>query len=73
MLKILVWYQIKAKLKKWQHIFHAIVNANSIVQHVIQMKTRIIKQINVNVKIILLGKKVIVGVLAYKLVIITSI
>ena len=37
------------------------------------MKTRIIKQVNVNVKIIVHAKKIIVGVLAYKLVIITSI
>ena len=30
-------------LKEWQNIFHMIVNANSIVQHVIQIKNGIIK------------------------------
>ena len=28
----------KNKLKQWQNIFHVIVNANSIVKHVIQIK-----------------------------------
>ena len=42
-----------------------IVNANSIVEHVIQIKNGIIKQVNVNVKIIISMKKVIVGILAY--------
>ena len=40
------------------------VNANSIVQHVIQIKNRIIKHVNVNVNIISV-KKLIVGILAY--------
>ena len=41
-----------------------IVNANSIVPHVTQTKNRIIKHINVNVKIIVSAKKITVGILA---------
>ena len=42
-----------------------IVNANSIVAHVIQTKNGIIKHVNVNVKIIISVKKIIVGILAH--------
>ena len=42
----------KMKPKQWQNIVHLMENANSIVQHVIQ-KNRIIKHVNVNVKIII--------------------
>ena len=52
------------KLKQWQNIFHEIVNANSIVQHVIQIKSGITKHVNVNVKIIIRAQKVIVEILA---------
>ena len=45
------------KLKQWQNIFHEIVNANSIVQHVIQIKSGITKHVNVNVKIIISAQK----------------
>ena len=45
------------KLKQCQNIFHVIVNANSIVQHVIQIKNGIIKHVNVNIKIIISAKK----------------
>ena len=45
-----------------------IVNANSIVQHVIQIKNGIIKHVNVNVKIIVSAKEIIVGILAHVLV-----
>ena len=45
------------KLKQWQHKFHRIANAISIVQHEIKMKHGIIKHVTVNVKIILNGKK----------------
>ena len=41
------------KLKQWQNIFHVIVNANSIAQYIIEIKNRIIKRANVNVKIII--------------------
>ena len=47
-------------LKQWQNTFHVIVNANSIVQHVIQNKNGIINYVNVNVKIIISAKKLIV-------------
>ena len=54
------------KLKKWQNIFQMIiVNANSLVPHVIQTKNRIIKHINVDVKIIVSAKKITVGILAH--------
>ena len=48
---------MKMKLKQRKYIFHVIVNAISIVQHVIQIKNRIMKHVNVNVKIIMLYKK----------------
>ena len=51
------------KLKKWQNIFHVIINANSIVEHLIQIKNRVIKHVNVNVKIVISAKKIIVGIL----------
>ena len=38
-------------------MFHAIVNANSIVQLVIQIKNGIIKHVNVNLKVIISAKK----------------
>ena len=62
----------KMKLKQWHNIFQVIVNANSIVQHVIRMKNRII-HVNVNVKIIVSAKKIIVGILAHVFVGIVSI
>ena len=52
------------KLKQWQNIFHETVIANSIVQHVIQIKSGITKHVNVNVKIIIRAQKVIVEILA---------
>ena len=47
-----------------QQRFRVLVNANSIVQHIIQIKNGIIKHANVNVKIIITTKRVIVGILA---------
>ena len=41
----------KMKLKKCQIIFRVIVNANSIVQHLIQIKNGITRHINASVKI----------------------
>ena len=61
------------KLKQWQNIFHVIVNANSIVQYVIQIKNGIIKHVNVNVNIIVCTKKIIVGIPAHVFVRIVSI
>ena len=47
------------------NIFHVIVNGNSIVQHATQIKNGIIKRVNVNVKIIVTEKKIIVGMHMY--------
>ena len=61
------------KLKQLHNIFHPIVNANSIVQHVIQIKNGIVKHVNGNVKIIISVKNIIVGILAHVFVRIVSI
>ena len=54
------------KLKSRQNIFHLIVNAHSIVQHVTRIKDGIIKHVNVNAKITVNEKKkIIVGILAH--------
>ena len=58
----------KNKAKKWQKIFHVIVNAISIVQHVTQIKNGIAKLVNVNVKTIISAKKIIAGILAHAFV-----
>ena len=50
-----------------------ILNADSIVQHVIQNKNGIIKHVNMNAKILISVKKIIVGILAYVFVRIVSI
>ena len=55
----------KNKAKKWQKIFHVIVNANSIVLHVTQIKNGITKLVNVNVKTIISAKKIIAGIIAH--------
>ena len=54
-------------------MFHVIVNANSIVQYVIQIKNGIIKHVKMNVKIIARGKKIIVEILTHVLVRIVNI
>ena len=41
----------KNETKKWENMFHVIVNANSVVQHVIQIKNGLIKHVNVNVQL----------------------
>ena len=53
------------KLKQWQNIFHVLVNVNSIAEYVIQIKNGVIKQVNVDVKVIVSAEKVIVGILAH--------
>ena len=50
----------KDEAKLWQNICHVIVIVNSIVQHLIQSKNGIIKHVDVNVKIIVSVKKIIV-------------
>ena len=46
-------------------MFHTIVNANSIAQHVIQIKNEIMKHANANVKTIKQTKKITVGILIH--------
>ena len=61
------------KPNQQQNIFHVIVNANSTGQYVIQIKNGIITHVNVNVKIIVSVKTIIVGILAYVFVRLVSI
>ena len=61
MLEYLIWLQIKMKQKS---IFHAIVNANAIVQDVIQIKNGIMKCVKVSLKTIISATKIIVWILA---------
>ena len=62
MLKHLIWQKIKMMLNQWQDITDVTINANSIVQYVIQIKNGTIKHVNVNIKIIVHAKKIIVGI-----------
>ena len=55
------------------NMFHVMVNANSIVQHVIRIKNGIIQHVNVNVKIIVSTKQIILGTLPHVFVRIASI
>ena len=50
-----------------------ITNEISIVEHAIQIKDGIIKHVNVNVKVIVNGKEIIVGILSHVFVRIASI
>ena len=50
-LKYLKWQKIKMKLQQRQYVFHVIVNANSIAQHVIQIKNGIMKPVNVKINL----------------------
>ena len=54
-------------------MFHMVSNANSIVQHVIQIKNGKTKHVNVSAKIIVCPQKIIVGILAHVFDIIESI
>ena len=47
MLKYLIRYEIKMKLKQWRNIFLVIANASSLVEHVIHLKNGLIKHANV--------------------------
>ena len=53
------------KLKKRQNIFRVIVISNLIAQPVIQIKKEIIIHVNVNIKIIVYAKKILVRILAH--------
>ena len=55
----------KSETKTISNVFYVIVNANSIVQHVIQIINGIIKHVNVHVKTIIIAKKIIAGILAH--------
>ena len=46
-------------------MFHTIGNVNSIIQFAIEIKNVITKHVNVNVKIIVNAKDIIVGILAH--------
>ena len=61
------------KLKQWENIFQMIENVSSIVQFAIQIKNRIMKHVNVSVKIMVYAKKIVVGILADEFVRIASI
>ena len=60
-------------MKQGQNVFHVIVNANSIVQILIQIINGIRKLVNVNVKYIVHAKKIIIGILTRIFMRITSI
>ena len=53
------------KLKQLQNIFLVIAEANSLVQHVIKIKNRITKHVNVSIKFFVSARKIIVGILAH--------
>ena len=72
MLKHVIWQKTKMKLQQGQNTF-VIANANSIVEHVIQIKNGIMKYVNVGVKIIVSTKKIIAGILPHVFVRIVSI
>ena len=63
----------KNEAKAMTEIFNVIVNANSIVQHVTQIKNGMIIHVNLNVKIIVHAKNIIVGILAHVFVKIASV
>ena len=44
----MITYKNEAKVR---NIFHVIKNANSLVQHLIQIKNKIVKYVNLNIKI----------------------
>ena len=46
-------------------MFQMLVNVNSIAEYVIQIKNGVIKQVNVEVKVIVSAEKVMVGILAH--------
>ena len=55
----------KNEAKTMRKHIHLIINANSIAQHVIQIKNEMMKHVNVNAKIVISAKKIIVGILVY--------
>ena len=53
------------KQRQWQNIFCVVVNTNSTIQYVLQIKSGKIKHVNVNVKIIISTEKIKAGILAH--------
>ena len=51
--------------KKWDSIFYVILNANLIVQHVIQIKIEKIKHVNMRLKIIICAKTIVAGIMTH--------
>ena len=49
--------------KNWDNIFYVILNANLIVQYVIQIKIGKIRHVNMRVKIIVYAKKIVAGII----------
>ena len=46
------------ELEQWQNIFHVVVYASSVLQHIIKGKDGIMKHANLNVKIIVSAKMI---------------
>ena len=61
------------KLKQRQNTLHGIVNANSIVQLVIEVENGMIKHVTLSIKIIVHAKNIIVGILAHVFLMVASI
>ena len=58
-------YQQKMKLRHWQNISDVIVNPNSIVQSIIEIKNGLMTNVNMSAKSIVLAKKIIAGILVH--------
>ena len=58
-------YQQKMKLRHWQNISDVIVNPNSIVQSIIEIKNGLMTNVNMSAKSIALAKKIIAGILVH--------
>ena len=58
-------YQQKMKLRHWQNISDVIVNPNSIVQSIIEIKNGLMTNVNMSAESIVLAKKIIAGILVH--------
>ena len=61
------------KLRHWQNIFDMIINPNSMIQHMIEIKNGLMTNVNMSVKNIALAKKIIAGILVHVFMSIVSI
>ena len=59
---------ITTKMKLRKNQCSLITNVNSLVQLAIQVKNRIMKHVNVSVRIIVFAKKIIIGIVAHIIV-----